>query len=148
MNKPQISICIITKNEEKHIDECLKALKKFDVEVVVADTGSTDKTVEIAKKYTDKVFYFEWCDDFSKAKNFVAEKASNDYIVSIDADEYIEKLYEKVTSLYHLDQSAKVSTDKDRGPLPKESVILLSAIAAVWVGIGAYLLVSRRWENS
>jgi glycosyltransferase involved in cell wall biosynthesis len=63
-----------------------------DAEIVVVDTGSTDKTVEIAKEYTDKVFFFEWCDDFSKAKNFAADKASCDYIVSIDADEYIEKI--------------------------------------------------------
>lgn len=94
MNKPSVSICIITKNEEKHIGECLKAIMKAasDVEIVVVDTGSTDKTVEIAKEYTDKVFFFDWCDDFSKAKNFAADKASCDYIVSIDADEYIEKI--------------------------------------------------------
>ncbi len=63
-------------------------------------------------------------------------------------DEYIGKLYDKVTSLYHLDQSAKVSTDKDLGPLPKESVILLSTIAFAWVCIGAYTLISRKRENS
>ncbi len=92
MNTPKISICIITKNEEKHIENCLKALEPLNQEVVVLDTGSDDKTVEIAKKYTDKVFHFDWCDDFSKAKNFAAEKATSDYIVSIDADEYIDKL--------------------------------------------------------
>ncbi len=92
MNKPAISICIITKNEEKHIENCLKALEPYGQEVVVADTGSTDNTVSLAKKYTDKVFHFDWCDDFSKAKNFVAEKATCNYIVSLDADEYIDKL--------------------------------------------------------
>ena len=87
-----ISICIIVKNEEKHIENCLEALKKYGQEIVVVDTGSTDKTVEISKKYTDKVLYFKWCDDFSKAKNFAAENASNDYILSLDADEYMDEL--------------------------------------------------------
>ncbi len=63
-------------------------------------------------------------------------------------DEYFEKLYEKVTSLYHLDQSSKISTDRDLGPLPKESVILLSSIAIAWICIGSYLLISRKRENS
>ncbi len=63
-------------------------------------------------------------------------------------DAYFEKLYDKVTSLYHLDQSAKVSTDRDLGPLPKESVILLSTLVFAWIAIGAYVIVSRRRSGS
>ncbi len=83
------SACIITKNEEKNIERCLAALKNIGCEIVVADSGSTDNTVELARKFTDNVYFFEWENDFSKAKNFVASKASNDLIISVDADEVL-----------------------------------------------------------
>ena len=86
-----ISVCIISKNESKSIGMCLEALKNMPVEIVVVDTGSTDNTVSIAKNYTDKVFSFEWCDDFSEARNYAAKMASNNYIVALDCDEFIEK---------------------------------------------------------
>nr|MCR5106624.1 glycosyltransferase [Lachnospiraceae bacterium] len=63
---------------------------KYGFEIVVVDTGSTDATKEIALRYTDKVFDFEWCDDFAKAKNFAASKASNNWILFMDADEWID----------------------------------------------------------
>lgn len=87
-----ISICIIAKNEEKHIEECCKRLKPYGFEIVLVDTGSTDKTVELAKRYTDSIFHFKWCNDFSAAKNYAMEKASHDWILSIDCDEYIESI--------------------------------------------------------
>lgn len=62
----------------------------YDLEIVLVDTGSTDRTVELARKYTDKIYYFEWCSDFSAAKNYAMEKASHDWILSIDCDEFIE----------------------------------------------------------
>ena len=87
---PPISVCIITKNEENHIEECCKRLVPYGFEIVLVDTGSTDRTVELARQYTDRIYYFEWCNDFSAAKNFAMEKASHDWILSIDCDEYIE----------------------------------------------------------
>ncbi len=87
-----ISVCIIAKNEEKYIDGCLQRLLRYDWEVVVVDTGSTDSTVDIAKKYTDAVYHYNWCDDFSKARNYAAKKAKNDWILTIDCDEYVEKV--------------------------------------------------------
>lgn len=87
-----VSVCIIAKNEEKHIEACLEHLKPYHMEIVVVDTGSTDRTKEIALKYTDKVFDFVWIDDFSAARNFCAQKATNDWILAIDCDEYIEKI--------------------------------------------------------
>lgn len=87
-----ISVCIIAKNEEKHIEECCKRLLPYDFEIVLADTGSTDRTVELARKYTDRIYHFDWCDDFSAAKNFAMEKASHDWILSLDCDEYIETI--------------------------------------------------------
>lgn len=85
-----ISVCLIAKNEEKHIEECLKHLQPYGFEIVLADTGSTDRTVELARKYTDKIYFFEWCSDFSAAKNFAIQKASHDWILSLDCDEYLE----------------------------------------------------------
>ncbi|MDE7017845.1 MAG: glycosyltransferase [Lachnospiraceae bacterium] len=95
-----ISVCIIAKNEEAHIEECLKRIKPYHYEIVLADTGSTDRTLEIAAKYTDKIYHFEWCNDFSAAKNFCIARASHDWILNIDCDEYLESIDEK--NLSHL----------------------------------------------
>ena len=90
-----ISVCIISKNEEKHIEECCKRLAPCGFEIVLADTGSTDRTLELAGRYTDRIFHFDWCDDFAAAKNFAMEKASHDWILSLDCDEYLETLDRK-----------------------------------------------------
>lgn len=84
------SICLIAKNEEKRIERCLSAASKLDAEIVLVDTGSTDRTKELAAKYTNKIYDFEWCNDFSAARNFSISKASNDWILVLDCDEYIE----------------------------------------------------------
>lgn len=85
-----ISVCIIAKNEDNYIEECLHRLSFFDWEIVVVDTGSTDRTVEIARKYTPNIYHFEWINDFSAARNFSISKATNDYILVVDCDEYLE----------------------------------------------------------
>ncbi len=83
------SICIIAKNEEKNIEKCLQALLPLEEEIVVVDTGSTDNTKAIAAKYTDKLYDFAWINDFSAARNFSLEKASNDWVLILDCDEYV-----------------------------------------------------------
>ena len=87
-----LSICIITKNEEQNIDRCLKALAPYGLETIVVDTGSTDRTKQIAARYTDRLYDFPWCDDFSAAKNFAIEKASHSYVLVLDSDEFVEQL--------------------------------------------------------
>ena len=87
-----VSVCMIAKNEDNHIEECLKRLRPCRFEVIVVDTGSVDRTVETAQKYTDKVFHFAWCDDFSAARNFSIQQASNDWVLVIDCDEYLENV--------------------------------------------------------
>lgn len=87
-----ISVCIITKNEAGHLEKCLQALEPYPFEVVVVDTGSTDDSKKIAAKYTDKVYDFAWIDDFSAAKNFAADHASHNMILSLDTDEFITAL--------------------------------------------------------
>lgn len=86
-----ISVCIIAKNEEAYLEECLKRLTKYDWEIVIVDTGSTDRTLEIAQKYTSSVYSFTWMDDFSAARNYSISKAKNDYILALDCDEYLEE---------------------------------------------------------
>lgn len=105
-----ISVCIIAKNEEKHIEECCKHLAPYGFEIVLVDTGSTDRTVELAKRYTDCIYHFDWCNDFSAAKNYAIEKASHDWILSIDCDEYIE--YIDQTALATLMQSQPMAAGR------------------------------------
>lgn len=88
-----ISICVIMKNEEKHMDTFLSSIEKhfagYPHELVLVDTGSTDNTLAIASKYTDKIFHFEWINDFSAARNYSLSCAANDWILVLDCDEYI-----------------------------------------------------------
>lgn len=87
-----LSVCIIAKDEEENIGRCLGALSGYGFELVVADTGSTDLTMEIAKRFTDKVYEFAWQDDFSAAKNYVISKAENDLVMVVDSDEFLDPL--------------------------------------------------------
>lgn len=89
-----LSVCIIAKNEEHHIEECLKRLKPYHYEIVLVDTGSTDSTVEIATRYTDKIYHFDWTGNFSVARNYAIAQAENDWVLSIDCDEYLESIDE------------------------------------------------------
>ncbi len=81
---------MIVKDEETTLGRILEAAKEFADEIIIVDTGPSDRTVEISKKYTDKVFFFPWVNDFSKARNFSLEKATMDYIMWLDADDYID----------------------------------------------------------
>ena len=87
----KISLCMIVKDEEKVLSRCLDSIADFVDEIVIVDTGSIDKTKEIARKYTDKIYDFEWIDDFSAARNFAFSHATMDYVMTMDADEILEK---------------------------------------------------------
>lgn len=87
-----ISVCIIGKNEEQNIENCLAPLVSYPFEIVYVDTGSTDRTRELAAKYTDAIYDFEWVNDFSAARNFALEKASHEYVLFLDCDEYLTQL--------------------------------------------------------
>ncbi|MDD4113314.1 MAG: glycosyltransferase [Herbinix sp.] len=84
-----ISICMIVKNEENILEDCLKQLYPIGYEIVIIDTGSIDGTREIASRYTDKVYNYSWNNDFAAARNFAISKASNEYIMMIDGDEIV-----------------------------------------------------------
>ena len=76
------------KNEAKELKISIDSLKKFVDEIVVVDTGSTDDTVKVAKKFGAKIFYYDWQDDFSAPRNLALSKASGDWIIFLDADEF------------------------------------------------------------
>ena len=85
-----ISLCMIVKNEEKVLRRCLSSIKNLMDEIIIVDTGSSDKTKEIAGEFTDKIYDFTWIGDFSAARNFAFSKATCEYIYSADADEVLE----------------------------------------------------------
>jgi glycosyltransferase involved in cell wall biosynthesis len=80
---------MIVKNEERHLSRCLQSVKDIVDEMVIVDTGSTDRTKEIAYSFGAKVFDFEWINDFSAARNYALEKSTSDWNLVLDADEYI-----------------------------------------------------------
>lgn len=84
-----LSVCLIVKDEQEVLERCLNCVSSFADEIVIVDTGSTDITVEIAKKFTDKVYYFKWCDDFSAARNFAFDMACGELLMWLDADDII-----------------------------------------------------------
>ena len=86
-----ITLCMIVKNEEKVLKRCLESIRDLMDEIVIVDTGSTDRTKEIAAKYTDQIYDFEWVNDFSAARNFAFSRATCDYIYSADADEVVDE---------------------------------------------------------
>jgi glycosyltransferase involved in cell wall biosynthesis len=86
-----LSLCIIVRNELAHLESFLKHHKDLYDELIIVDTGSKDKTIEIAKGFTTTIFKFKWKNDFSKARNFAISKATKDYIIWLDPDEFLGK---------------------------------------------------------
>ena len=85
---PKLSVTVITLNEEKALGRCLESVKDLADEIVVVDSGSVDKTVEIAKKYGAKVYHRDF-DNYSNQKNYAVKKATGDWVLSMDADEVV-----------------------------------------------------------
>lgn len=96
----RLTVCVLTKNEEKFLAQCLASVKGLANQLLVLDTGSTDRTVEIAKAHGAEVHTFTWCDDFSAARNAALEHITGDWVLMLDADEELPT-----------DQHAKLRTD-------------------------------------
>ena len=93
----RLSVCLIVKNEEQFIAQCLKSIREVAQQIIVVDTGSTDRTVEIAKEFGAEVHSFTWCDDFSAARNAALEHVTGDWVLALDADEELSaKDHEKL----------------------------------------------------
>lgn len=89
--RTSISACIMVKNEEELLPDCLESIRDWVDEIVLVDTGSTDKTVEIAESYGAKIHHQRWENDFSKHRNYTVELATCDWVCIIDADERFDK---------------------------------------------------------
>lgn len=89
--RPSLSACMIVKNEEKFLAQCLKSIKDAVDEIIIVDTGSTDRTVEIAQSFGAKVYHHPWRNSFSEARNHSLIYATCDWILQIDADEALEQ---------------------------------------------------------
>lgn len=88
-SKPFLSLCMIVKNEEDNISRSLSSIQGLVDEIVVVDTGSQDKTVEIARNYGAKTYFFPWQNDFSAARNYALNQARGEWVLFLDADEEI-----------------------------------------------------------
>lgn len=86
----ELSLCMIVKNEEGRLAQCLESVRGAVDEIVILDTGSTDGTKEIARRYTDRVYDYGWEDDFSKARNASFSLAKKPFILWLDADDVID----------------------------------------------------------
>lgn len=87
----KINLVMIVKNEERSLERCLKSVDGLVDECIVVDTGSSDKTVEIARKMGARVFAFQWVNDFSAARNYALEQSDGDWNLVLDGDEYVRK---------------------------------------------------------
>lgn len=85
----ELSLCMIVKNEELALPSCLSSVKGVVDEIVVLDTGSSDRTPEIAKEFGARVYDFEWCNDFSKARNQSLKYVQGNWVLVLDADEVL-----------------------------------------------------------
>ncbi len=106
-----LSVAMIMKNEEHNLDRALGSIKPYVDEIIVVDTGSSDNSVEVAKKYTDKIYFHEWKDDFSEARNYSLQFPTCEWVLIYDADEevredfagireFLEKLPRDVNTVY------------------------------------------------
>lgn len=112
-----VSLCMIVKNEEESLERCLASIADLVEELVIVDTGSTDRTQDIAQQFQARIFSFSWIDDFAAARNYAFEQATQQYIMWLDADdllleedrlkllslkEQLDPTVDSVTMLYHL----------------------------------------------
>lgn len=124
MASPTISLCLIAKDEQKNIHRLLDSVEGCFDEIILVDTGSKDKTKELAEQRGCKVYDFEWCDDFSKARNFSFSKATSDYVAWMDLDDCLENkeafLMWKRHAMQHADMflaTYHYTSDKDGKPV-------------------------------
>lgn len=104
-----ISLCMIVKNEENTLPRCLDSVGDAVDEIVVVDTGSTDRTKERARQYTDRVYEFPWRDDFAAARNFAFDMGQMDYLMWLDGDDVLQP--EDRMALMQLKKDLEPDTD-------------------------------------
>jgi len=104
-----LSVILITRDEEDDVRGCLESVKDIADEIIVADSGSTDRTLEICRQYTDKVFFCEW-KGYAPQKQFALDKAQGPWVLNLDADERLtDELKKEITSVLNSATSAPVN---------------------------------------
>jgi glycosyltransferase involved in cell wall biosynthesis len=86
-----LSLCMITRNEESHLAKCLAGAHKMVDEIIIVDTGSEDRTIDVARAFGARVFEMQWRDDFARARNYSLAQASGEWILVLDADEVVAR---------------------------------------------------------
>ncbi len=105
INNPILSLCMIVRNEEKNLSSCLESVQDIVDEMIILDTGSTDNTIQIAKRFGADIYHFKWCDDFSAARNESIKFAKGKWILWMDADEQFDyRSKEELSSIIKLTQ--------------------------------------------
>ena len=151
-----LSVCMIVRDEAPVLERCLDSLRAVWDELIVLDTGSTDETPEIARRYTDKVFFMPWEDDFAAARNRAFSYATGDWILSIDADEYLSP--QSVAAMLELKQTLtdqvdyvrvgfRFSGQGERGEMMREKLVR-RARKPMWKGrVCEYLDIAPDWRG-
>lgn len=124
-----VSLCMIVKNEEKYLSRCLESVRNKVDEIIIIDTGSTDSTLEIAKQYTNKIYHFTWVNDFAAARNESLKYATSQYVLILDADEYLDPaadLQKDISSNFDY-YYVKIINDMSYGTILKHTAIRLFA---------------------
>ncbi len=159
--KNEISVCMIVKDEELVITRAIICAKQFADEIIIVDTGSSDRTIELAEMLGVSIFTFKWCDDFSKARNFSFSKATKDYIFWMDADDYItpenieailkvkdELMYEEV-DVVSMKYSLSLNSEGDTNTAISRNRLVKREKNYIWIGkIHEYLEVYGNVINS
>ena len=131
-----LSLCMIVKNEEAVLERILKPVSQVMDAILIADTGSSDRTKEIAEQYTSQVFDFPWCDDFSAPRNFLLEKVRTDYWMWLDADDVLDE--ENLEKLKSLKETLDPGTDvvmkirPDGCKIRSMPVLYLDSVTGKW----------------
>ncbi|OZQ78133.1 glycosyltransferase [Paenibacillus odorifer] len=124
-----VSLCMIVKNEEKYLSRCLESVRNKVDEIIIVDTGSTDSTLEIAKQYTNNIYHFNWINDFAAARNESIKYATSEFILIMDADEYLHPdadLQKDISSSYDY-YFIRIINDMSYGRTLKHTAIRLFA---------------------
>lgn len=126
--EPTLSLCMIVKDEEQALPVCLDSVRGVVDEIVIVDTGSQDRTVEVAKSYGAQVYHFPWCDDFSAARNESLHHATGDWILCLDADERLnsEDAHRLKELIRKLDPYPKMMAVNLRQVIPQTETGLVS----------------------
>jgi len=156
--KPRLSVCMIVKNEERFLGQCLASVKDLADELIVIDTGSTDRTVEIAQQFGAQVGHFEWCNDFAAARNASIAPATGDWILFLDADEELSPAEKQnLPALLNSDNVALIRLpliNTHQGPISKSilprlyrNIPAIQFQGCVHEGVYTALLkISKEWQ--